>query len=133
MFLLVAMKSFKIKTTKKYEMVDITEKVNELIDIGEGICLVYVSHSTAAIIINENYDPNICDDILNALDKLIPEGIWKHDKIDNNAAAHIKASILGPSETLIIKDKKLVLGRWQSLMLVDLDGPKERNVFVKLI
>ena len=113
-------------------MVDITENVNNLIDVDEGLCLVYVAHATAAIVINENYDPNICDDVLNALDKLIPEGIWKHDKIDGNAAAHIKASILGPSESMIIKDGKLVLGTWQSLMLVDLDGPKERKVLVEI-
>jgi len=126
------MKSFTIKTNKKYEMVDITEDVNNLIDIDEGLCLVYVVHATAAIVINENYDPNICDDVLNALDKMIPEGIWKHDKIDGNAAAHIKASILGPSESMIVKDGKLVLGTWQSLMLVDLDGPKERKVLVEI-
>jgi secondary thiamine-phosphate synthase enzyme len=126
------MKSFTIKTSKKYEMIDITEKVNSLIDIDEGMCLVFAKHATSAIVINENYDPNICDDVLNALDKLIPEGVWKHDRIDGNAAAHIKASILGPSEMLIVKRGKLLLGRWQSLMLVELDGPREREVLVEI-
>lgn len=128
------MLEFTIKTTKHNEIIDITDKVNSLIkNVKEGIAVVYVAHATASIIINENYDPKIRDDIINCLDKLIPNGIWKHDIVDNNAAAHIKSTILGPSETLIIKDGKLVLGRWQSLALVELDGPRQRKILIKII
>ena len=122
-----------IKSTKKQELIDITSLVKSKINIKNGLINIYTAHATAAIIINENADPNICTDILNCLSQLIPEGKWLHDKIDNNAAAHIKASILGPSETIPIKDGKLQLGTWQSIMLAELDGPRTRKVILKQI
>jgi secondary thiamine-phosphate synthase enzyme len=100
--------------------------------ISDGICLVYVPHATAAVVINENADPNVCDDILDALAGLIPEGRWRHDRIDDNAAAHIKATILGPSEAIPVRGGRLQLGTWQSLMLVELDGPRDRTVIVEV-
>ena len=126
----------RIQTTKKQEMIDLTIKIGEILKkskIKNGLLNIYTPHSTAAVIINENHDPNICKDILNSLNKLIPEGVWLHDKIDNNAAAHIKASILGPSETIPIREGKLQLGIWQSPMLVELDGPKERTIIITMI
>ena len=124
---------FQIRSHRKYEMLDITERVADIVrqsKMAEGICSVYVTHATAAIVINENDDPNVCVDVLDALDKLIPEGIWRHDRVDNNAAAHIKSAILGPGETIPLRDGKLVLGTWQALMLVELDGPRDRRVVV---
>jgi secondary thiamine-phosphate synthase enzyme len=91
-----------------------------------------VPHATAAVILNENADPNVCQDILDALGRLIPEGAWRHDRIDSNAAAHIKATILGPSEALPVEGAQLRLGTWQSLMLVELDGPRERTGIVQV-
>lgn len=127
------MKEIKVVTKKKYEMVDITEQIEKAVKgVEEGTVLVYVPHATAAIVINENYDPNVCLDILDALDDMIPEGKWKHDKVDGNGAAHIKAAILGPSETMPIKDGKLQLGTWQSPMLVELDGPRERKIILTI-
>ena len=126
----------RIQTTKKQEMIDLTIKIEEILKkskIKNGLLNIYTPHSTVAVIINENHDPNICKDILNSLNKLILEGIWLHDKIDNNAAAHIKASILGPSETIPIREGKLQLGIWQSPMLVELDGPKERTIIITMI
>ncbi len=126
-------KEITIKTNKKYEIVDITNEIEDIVkDVKEGNVTIYVPHATAAIIINENYDPNVRSDILNALSKLIPEGIWEHDKIDNNGAAHIKAAILGPSETVPIKNGKLLLGTWQSIALVELDGPRSRKIIVSV-
>lgn len=93
---------------------------------------MFVPHATAAVTINENADPNIGEDLQEALGKLIPEGIWRHDRIDDNAAAHIKAAIIGPSETVPVKNGKLVLGTWQSIMLMEFDGPRERRVIVQL-
>jgi secondary thiamine-phosphate synthase enzyme len=84
------------------------------------------------VAINENADPNVCEDILDALAGLIPEGKWRHDRIDNNAAAHIKATILGPSEAVPVHEGRLRLGTWQSLMLVELDGPRERTILVEV-
>ena len=126
-----------ISTKKKQELIDITGKVNSIIKtskIKNGVCNIFTSHATAAIIINENYDPNICTDLLNALDKLVPSGVWLHDRIDGNADAHIKSAILGPQETIPIKNNKLDLGRWQSCMLVELDGPRtDRKIVVTIL
>ena len=124
---------FHVRSQRKYQMLDITRQVAEIVrkaDLLEGICSVYVAHATAAVIINENDDPNVCQDVLDALDKLIPEGVWRHDRVDNNAAAHIKSAILGPGETIPVSNGTLVLGTWQAIMLVELDGPRDRRVIV---
>jgi secondary thiamine-phosphate synthase enzyme len=127
---------FRIKTGKKQEIVDITNYVKEIVrksKVEEGLCVVYVPHATAAVIINENYDPSICDDILNALEKLIPKDAgYKHDRIDDNAHAHIKSGILGPSQSIPIKNGELQLGTWQGIALADFDGPRERRVIVQI-
>lgn len=128
------MNMIKITTKKKYEIVDITQDVEKLVKkVDEGLAIVYTPHATGGIIINENYDPNIGLDILEALDKVIPEGKWRHDAVDNNGAAHIKSAIVGPSETILIKEGKLQLGTWQSICFCDFDGPKERKINVKII
>ncbi|MBW2994970.1 secondary thiamine-phosphate synthase enzyme YjbQ [Candidatus Woesearchaeota archaeon] len=130
------MEEFSIKTDSKYNMVDITEKVKEIVKdskIKEGICTVYAAHATCAVMVNENYDPNIMDDILEYMAKVIPEGKWRHDRVDNNGAAHIKSAIIGPSETIPVKDGELMLGTWQDIMLADFDGPKQRKIIVQVI
>jgi len=121
-----------IKTKSKEEIIDITSKVNSLIKVEKGICNIFVKHTTASLIINENYDPNICKDFLKLLDEIIPQGKWLHDKIDGNGAAHLKSSILGCSVNIPIVESKLFLGKWQALMLVELDGPRERVVVVTI-
>lgn len=127
---------FTVKTSKKQQIVDITDDVKKIVNsskIKEGICLIYAPHATCAIIINENYDPNVMDDILVSLNSMIPEGRWLHDSVDGNGAAHIKSAILGPSETIPIKDSELQLGQWQNLMLADFDGPRTRTVITQVI
>ncbi|MBC8500270.1 MAG: YjbQ family protein [Nanoarchaeota archaeon] len=128
---------FRVSSTKKQELIDITGQINNIIrdsGIKTGICNVYVTHATAGIIINENYDPNICIDFINAINRVIPEhNSYLHDRIDNNAGAHIKSALIGPSETIPIRNEKLKLGTWQSVMLADFDGPKERIVIITLI
>ncbi len=124
---------FSVRTTRKYQVIDITAQVAEEVHrsgISEGICCVYVPHATAAVVINENDDPQVCEDLLDALSRLVPEGVWRHDRIDKNGAAHIKASILGPSETIPIRGGRLLLGTWQAIMLVELDGPRDRRLIV---
>jgi len=123
----------RVRTRHKTEMVDITRQIAAVVrqsEAEEALCSVYVAHATAAIVINENDDPNVCTDTLEALDKLIPAGIWRHDRVDGNAAAHIKAAILGPGETIPVRGGALVLGRWQAVMLAELDGPRERRIVV---
>ena len=124
-----------LRTRKTQEMIDITQQVaDEVRRMGtkDGLCLVFVPHATAAVVINENADPNVCQDILDAMGGLVPEGPWRHDRIDNNAAAHIKATILGPSETVPVRGGALRLGTWQRLMLMEFDGPRDRTVIVEV-
>jgi secondary thiamine-phosphate synthase enzyme len=126
---------FKIRTTKKYEVLDITRQVAAAVDaaqVSEGLCSVFIPHATAAVIINENDDMQIGLDLLDALDKLVPEGRWRHDKIDSNGAAHLKAAMLGPSKTIPVRAGRMALGTWQAVMLVELDGPRDRNVIVSV-
>ena len=125
--------TFRIKTRKNQEVVDITRQVAEAVARArrdEGICTVFVRHATAAIIINENADPGFRSDVITALDRLFPQGIWEHDKVDDNGAAHLKAVILGPSETVPIQGGRLLLGTWQGIALVECDGPREREIVV---
>jgi secondary thiamine-phosphate synthase enzyme len=124
-----------LRTRKTQEMIDITQQVADEVrrtGVKDGLCLVFVPHATAAVVINENADPNVCQDILDAMGRLVPEGAWRHDRIDNNAAAHIKATILGPSETVPVRGGALRLGTWQRLMLVEFDGPRDRTVIVEV-
>jgi secondary thiamine-phosphate synthase enzyme len=126
-------REFEVRTQRPRDVVDITATVARIVaesGADTGICSVYVPHATAAVVVNENADPNIGLDLLDALDKLIPQGVWRHDRVDDNGAAHIKAAILGPGETVPVRAGRLLLGTWQSLMLVDLDGPRSRRVVV---
>lgn len=125
-----------VSSSKKQEMLDITQEVSSIVKsskVKNGLCNIYAMHATAAIVINENADPNICLDTIDALNQLIKQGVWRHDKIDGNADAHIKATILGPSETIPIKNGHLLLGTWQGLMLFELDGPRSRKIVVTII
>ncbi len=122
-------------TSKRLELVDITRQVASVVaaaKVTEGLCTVFARHATAAIIINENADPGFRQDVLSLLDKLIPEGVWEHDKVDDNGAAHLKATLLGPSQAIPVKDGKLLLGTWQGITLVELDGPRKREIIVDI-
>jgi len=127
---------FTLKTNKREEIVDITKQIEKIVsqaDKNTKACLIYTPHATCAIIINENYDPNVCEDVLQLLRQQIPAGKWKHDCIDNNADSHIKASIIGPSQIIPIENGKLQLGTWQNICLAEFDGPKERKIIVKIL
>ena len=129
------MTELSIRTTRKRELVDLTPVVRDVVTksgLEEGLCSVYVAHATAAVIVNENDDPNVCVDFLDALDKLVPAGVWRHDRVDGNAASHIQAAMLGPGEVVPVKRGRLCLGRWQAIMLAELDGPRERRVLITL-
>jgi secondary thiamine-phosphate synthase enzyme len=125
----------RLRTRKKLEVVDLTAQVREVVaraNVREGICTVFVRHATAAIVINENADAGFRTDLVNALDKLFPEGVWEHDKIDDNGAAHLKAAVLGPSESIPVHDGRLLLGTWQGIALVECDGPRDREIIVDI-
>src|SRR5437660_11349830 len=121
------------RTKYKRKMFDLTARRTKIVAVAgfaEGQCSVYPPHATAAIVVNEKDDPNVCVDVLDCLDRLIPAGVWRHDRVDANAAAHIQSTILGPGETIPVHEGKLLLGTWQAVMLVELDGPRERRVVV---
>lgn len=125
----------RLRSRKKFEVIDLTPAVADVVaraGLAEGLCTVFVPHATAAIIINENADAGFRADILAALDKLFPEGVWEHDRIDDNGAAHLKAAVLGPSESVPVAGGRLLLGTWQGIALVECDGPREREVIVHL-
>jgi secondary thiamine-phosphate synthase enzyme len=123
-----------IETAARFEMIDITGRVAALVresKIRQGVCHAFVPHTTAAITINENADPDVPRDILATLDRVVPlSGRYRH--AEGNSAAHIKASLFGASQTLLIDDGALVLGTWQSLFLCEFDGPRTRKVLIKL-
>ncbi|MFA6413856.1 MAG: secondary thiamine-phosphate synthase enzyme YjbQ [Syntrophales bacterium] len=129
------MNSFSVKTSERFEMIDITRQIRDIIreaGAGSGLCYVFVPHTTAAVTINENADPDVSRDIISILDKLIPlHGPYRHG--EGNSAAHVKASLMGASETVLIEDGQPVLGTWQSIFFCEFDGPRMRKVFVKVI
>jgi secondary thiamine-phosphate synthase enzyme len=127
--------TFTLRTQDKHQVVDVTREVEAAVARArcrDGLCTIYTPHATAAIAVNENDDPNIGVDLMRALGKMVPEHDgWLHDRVDDNAAAHIKAAIVGPSETIPIVDGKLALGTWQNVFFCELDGPRaERRILV---
>jgi secondary thiamine-phosphate synthase enzyme len=123
----------RVRTRDRLEVVDLTRQVADVVErahVDEGLCTVFVPHATAAIVINENADRGFRQDLVHALAKLFPDGVWEHDKVDDNGAAHLKAALLGPSETIPIRGGRLLLGAWQGIALVECDGPRERQVVV---
>ncbi len=121
-----------LKTTKHEELVDITEAVRDILTqsfVQNGIVQVYAQGATAAIMIQENWDDSVQLDVVNFLRKLIPSGVWLHDAQDGNGDAHLKAGLVGPSETIPVIDGQLGLSRWQNIFLCEFDGPRtERRV-----
>jgi secondary thiamine-phosphate synthase enzyme len=129
------MKYLEIYTSSHSEMIDITEKIREIVrksGIKDGICTIYVPHTTAAITINENADPSVKKDILTELNKIVP---WndKYTHMEGNAAAHIKAAVIGSDRTVLIQNGDLVLGTWQGIFFCEFDGPRSRKVIVEII
>jgi secondary thiamine-phosphate synthase enzyme len=129
------MKEISLETHSRVEMIDITAAVQKAIGeekIEEGICLVYAPHTTAAVTINENADPDVPRDILAALDRAVPlSANYRH--AEGNSAAHVKFSLVGASELVIIENGRLILGTWQSIFFCEFDGPRTRKCIIKFI
>jgi secondary thiamine-phosphate synthase enzyme len=126
-----------VTTTRARELVDITREARQAVKqagVREGMCMLYAQGATAALMIQENDDPNIADDVLDCLGRLVPAGVWRHDRVDDNGAAHIQAGIVGPSESIPVRGGDLALSRWQNVFLCDFDGPRaERRVLVTIV
>ena len=124
-----------VKSRARSEMIDITSSIQkEVAESGvmEGLCVVYVPHTTAGVTINEGADPSVCDDILNKLNRLIPrdEG---YSHMEGNSDSHIKTLLTGSSVSVIIENNSLVLGTWQKIFFCDFDGPRSRKINIKII
>jgi secondary thiamine-phosphate synthase enzyme len=129
------MTTLTVNSHKQVEMIDITDDViNSILqdDIVEGLAVIYTPHTTAAITINENADPDVSRDIIMSVDKLVPmHDDYRH--LEGNSAAHIKSSLFGASETLVINQGKPVLGTWQGIYFCEFDGPRQRRVHIQII
>ena len=124
-----------VRTPSHACMVEITREVERQVTqsgVQEGVCYVFVPHTTAGLTINENADPTVRADILKALDKNVP---WRddYDHSEGNSAAHIKASIMGSSQTILVSRGRLHLGTWQGVFLAEFDGPRTRSVWIRVI
>ncbi len=128
------MGEIRVSTKSRTELVDITSQVQDAVresGVLDGICHVYVPHTTAGITINENADPSVRQDILMELNKMVPfEDNYKH--LEGNAAAHIKASIVGSSETILVEGGRLLLGTWQGIFFCEFDGARNRRVLTRI-
>jgi secondary thiamine-phosphate synthase enzyme len=130
------MLSFSLQTRQRQEMVDITPTVRRLVQqqgIQEGLCVVYCPHTTAAVTVNENADPDVVHDLLLALARLVPQRQADFRHSEGNSDSHIKASLVGPSVTLLVSAGELVLGRWQGVFFCEFDGPRQRTVQVQVL
>jgi secondary thiamine-phosphate synthase enzyme len=125
----------KVQSNHTTEMVNITAEVQREVTrsgVKDGLATVYVPHTTAGITINEGADPSVKEDIIDTINELVPwERVYGH--AEGNSPAHIKASLVGPSEAIPLEDGRLQLGQWQSIFLCEFDGPRERYIFVKVM
>ena len=124
-----------VHSRKQADAVDITDRVQEVVrdsGVSTGLCQIYVPHTTAGVFINENADPDVMDDFLATLDRLVP---WENDyqHAEGNAAAHIKSTLIGTSQTVPVRDGKLALGQWQGIYFAEFDGPRERHFQVTVL
>ena len=129
------MKVITVTTSARTEFVDVTKKVRKAVDatgVDSGICMLYVPHTTAAVTINESADPSVRTDILKVINEIVPwDANYRH--LEGNSAAHIKTSLIGSSELIMVDKGRLVLGTWQGIFFCEFDGPRTRKLHVKLI
>jgi secondary thiamine-phosphate synthase enzyme len=129
--------NIRVQTSRREELVDITDRVQDVVarsGVHNGLAVLYVQGATAALMIQENWDESVQTDVINLLRQVIPSGVWLHDRQDGNGDSHLKAGLVGPSESIPIIDAKLGLSRWQNIFLCEFDGPRpERNVVCTII
>jgi secondary thiamine-phosphate synthase enzyme len=124
-----------VKSSERTDFIDITHSVQEAVhksEVKEGICFIFIPHTTAAVTINENADPSVNQDMSMELNKVVPfDDRYYH--LEGNSAAHIKSSLVGCSQTVFVESGKLVLGTWQGIFFCEFDGPRSRKVYVKVM
>ena len=129
------MHQLSLRTSRRTEFQNVTEEVEKIVresGCTSGVCHLYVPHTTAAVMINEGYDPDVARDMELAFDRLVPhKGDYRH--AEGNSDSHIKTALVGSSETVWIENGKLMLGRWQVIFFAEFDGPRRRELFVKIV
>jgi len=129
------MKTLQIKTTRRTQFFDITREVEQAVresGVAHGLCYVFVPHTSAGITINEHSDPAVAFDVEEILDRMIPlQGPYRH--VEGNTDSHMKTILAGNSQTIFVENGKLALGEWQGIFLCEFDGPRQRNIFVKIV
>ena len=124
-----------VKTRERTELIDVTGEIARLVEkagIDQGLCMVFVPHTTAAVTINESADPSVKSDMLKVLNQIIPwEANYRH--LEGNSAAHIKTTLVGSSELIAIENGRLVLGTWQGIFFCEFDGPRSRKLHVRIL
>ncbi len=129
------MEKIGIKTSRRIELVDITDEIQNIVaktKVKDGICFLFCPHTTAGLTINENADPSVKTDIINALNKIVPAGA-AYAHAEGNADSHIKSSIFGSSLTIFIEGGKLALGTWQGIYFCESDGPRSREAWIRIV
>jgi secondary thiamine-phosphate synthase enzyme len=129
------MEPLHVKTQRRTQLVDVTELVRRAVEnagVQDGVCYLYVPHTTAGVIVNEHFDPDVATDLEGVFDKLVPKsGPYRHS--EGNSDSHAKATLVGASATIFIEEGKLALGRWQGIFFCEFDGPRERKLWVKVL
>ncbi len=129
------MQKLQVRTSQRQHFVDITSKIDNLVkqsDVSSGLCYLFCPHTTAAITMNENWDPDVQHDMALALDSIAPQrNDFRH--AEGNSPAHVKTSLMSSDHTLFIDGGRLVLGRWQGVYLAEFDGPRNRTLYVKIV
>ncbi|NBG89452.1 secondary thiamine-phosphate synthase enzyme YjbQ [Isachenkonia alkalipeptolytica] len=126
-------KELSISSSKKSEFIDITKRVQKVLQDGkvkEGTVILFVPHTTAAVTINENADPDVQSDMIQALNRMVPEN-KQYDHMEGNSPAHVKASVLGMSEIILVHKGELLLGTWQGIFFCEFDGPRTRKLLIR--
>jgi secondary thiamine-phosphate synthase enzyme len=129
------MEKISVKTSRRVDLIDITDQIQNIVSkskVKEGICFLFCPHTTAGLTINENADPSVRRDILNALNKLVPENAG-YSHTEGNADSHIKSSLFGSALTIFIEGGQLAFGTWQGIYFCEGDGPRSREVWIKII
>jgi secondary thiamine-phosphate synthase enzyme len=129
------METFKVKTVRRTQLVDVTTQVEKLViasGLANGVCYVYIPHTTAGVMINEHADPDVATDLEGVFDRMVPhDGPYRH--AEGNTDSHAKAVLVGASQVIFVEKGKLVLGTWQGVFLCEFDGPRERKIWVKVM
>ena len=126
----------KVRTSSRNEMVEVTDRLRQLVaqqNVTEGMLIVYVPHTTAAVTINENADPDVKSDMLAKLSTLVPQREAYYRHAEGNSDSHVKSAMVGQSVTVLVEGGRLVLGRWQGVYFCEFDGPRDRELMIKLV